>query len=102
SINGTHVIEFYRDLSPDIQVLADARDSGVIVGSVFIAGGGDLRAQGGTPVWRWSATATWRLGAFSMGGSLRCGGAGSDPGLAGRDGDRRRVPPHTIANLSAR
>ena len=102
SINGTHVIEFYRDLSPDIQVLADARDSGVIDGSVFIAGGGDLRAQGGTPEWRWSGTATWRLGAFSMGGSLRYTGAVWDTGLADSDGNRWQVDSHTIANLFAR
>ena len=101
SINGTHVIEFYRDLSPDIQVLADARDSGVIDGSVFIAGGGDLRAQGGTPEWRWSGTATWRLGAFSMGGSLRYRRVW-DTGLAD-DGNRgwTRTPSPAVRALSS-
>ena len=102
AVNGTRVIEFYRDLSPDIQVLADARDAGVIDGSVFIAGGGDLRAQGGTPEWRWSGIATWRMGDFSMGGSLRHTGAAWDTGLSDSDGNQWRVDSHTVANLFAR
>src|SRR5690606_37949913 len=30
AITGTHLIEFYRDRSPDIQALVDARDAGII------------------------------------------------------------------------
>ena len=102
SINGTRVIEFYRDLSPDIQVLADARDAGLIDGSVWIAGGGDLRAQGGTPEWKWSSTVTWRKGGLSMGGSVRYTGAVWDTGLSDSDGNQWRVDSHTIGNLFAR
>ncbi|MGY0561264.1 TonB-dependent receptor [Luteimonas sp. A277] len=102
AVNGTRVIEFYRDLSPDIQVLADARDTGLIDGSVWIAGGGDLIGQNGTPEWKWSSTVTWRRGGLSLGGGVRYTGAVTDTWLSDSDGNQWRIDSHTVANLFGR
>ncbi|MCE7032540.1 TonB-dependent receptor [Lysobacter sp. GX 14042] len=102
TVNGTRVLEFYRDLSPDIQVLADARDAGLIDGSVWVAGGGDLIGQNGMPEWKWSSTATWRLGGLSLGGSVRYTGAVTDTWLSDSDGNQWRIDSQTLANLFGR
>nr|MBO2466952.1 TonB-dependent receptor [Xanthomonadaceae bacterium] len=102
NITGTRVLEFYRDLSPELKVLADARDAGLIDGSVVITGGGDLIGQGGTPEWKWSGTVTWRKGNLTVGGSARYTGSVWDTGLSDSDGNQWRIASQTLGNLFAR
>lgn len=101
AVNGTRVIEFYRERSPALQALADAQAAGQIDGSIVIFGGGDLIGQGGIPEWRWSGSLTWRLGGLSLGGSVRYTSAVWDTGLSDGAG-QWRIESHTVANVHAR
>ena len=71
SLNGTKLIEFYREVSADVQVLIDARAAGVINPSTNIVGGGDLLMINGKPEWKWTGIATWTRNNFQAGLTAR-------------------------------
>lgn len=102
AITGTHLIEFYRDRSPEIQALADAQEAGQIDPTVFIGGGGDLIGQGGRPEWKWTGNFSWNRGPLTLGGSVRYVSAFEDNDLTDDEGRNWRVDSSTRANLFAR
>ncbi len=102
AISGTHLIEFYRDRSPDIQALVDARDAGIINAGTSIGGGGDLIGRNGKPEWKWTGNFTWNKGPVTVGGSVRYISAFSDTFLTDDDGNDWEVESSTFANLFAR
>src|SRR5690606_35375628 len=71
ALNGTRLIEYYREVSPAIQELLDAREAGIINAATSIGGGGDLIMVDGKPKWKWSGTLNWTLGNFQAGLSAR-------------------------------
>lgn len=70
-VNGTRLIEFYREVSPDVQVLVDARNAGTINAATSIVGGGDLLMINGKPKWKWTGIAVWSIGNFQTGLTAR-------------------------------
>ncbi|MCD7097195.1 TonB-dependent receptor [Stenotrophomonas sp. MMGLT7] len=102
ALNATHLIEFYRDVSPDIAVLIAARDAGVIDASTYIAGGGNLIGQDGKPEWKGSATLTWNHRGLTVGGSARYVGRFTDTGLSDADGNYWQVKAQTLGNAFVR
>jgi len=71
ALNGTRLIEFYREVSPDVQVLMDARAAGTINASTSIVGGGDLLMVNGKPKWKWTGISTWSMGGLQVGLTAR-------------------------------
>lgn len=98
AIDATRLIEFYRDVSPDIAVLIAARDAGVIDASTYIAGGGNLIGQDGKPEWKGSATLTWSHRGFTVGGSARYVGRFIDTGLSDDEGNYWQVKAQMLGN----
>ncbi|WP_078059656.1 TonB-dependent receptor [Xanthomonas massiliensis] len=98
AINATHLIEFYREPSPDIAALIAARDAGLINASTYIAGGGNLIGQDGNPEWKASATLTWNYANWTVGGTARYVGTFIDTGLSDDDGNYWKVKAQTLGN----
>ncbi len=67
STNVAYLLKYFRDASPDIQVLIDARAAGTINEDTIIPEGGDLVRDDGFPRWRASGSLTWKLGQFTAG-----------------------------------
>lgn len=67
SANAAYLLKYFRDASPDIQTLLDARAAGTINIDTIIPEGGSLVRQDGMPRWRGSASLTWNLGQFTAG-----------------------------------
>lgn len=65
--NVAYLLKYYRDASPDIQLLIDARNAGTINQDTIIPEGGDLVRDDGFPRWRASGSLTWKLGQFTAG-----------------------------------
>lgn len=86
ALNGTRLIEYYREVSPAIQELLDAREAGIINAATSIGGGGDLIMVDGKPKWKWSGTLNWTLGNFQAGLSARYVGNFYDTALQYPDG----------------
>ncbi len=101
-LDGTHLIEFYREPSPDIQVLLDARAAGVINPATIISGGGDLLAINGNPEWKWSGSLLWNLRNLSAGASVRYVGNLYNDSVADDSGGYWEVDSHSVTNLFAR
>lgn len=66
--NAAYLLEYFRDASPDIQTLLDARAAGQINIDTIIPAGGSLLRLDGLPKWRGSAALTWKLGQVTAGG----------------------------------
>ncbi|MGV8959369.1 MAG: TonB-dependent receptor [Stenotrophomonas sp.] len=98
SVTGTHLIEFYRQRSPALQALEDAKSGGLVDPSIFVTGGGDLIGNGGNPEWKWSGTLTWRYQQLSVGASARYASSFVETGLALADGTPWTVKSQTLAN----
>ncbi len=86
AVNGTRLIEYYREISPAIQELIDARDAGIINAATSIGGGGNLLMLDGKPKWKWTGSLTWTLGNFQAGASARYVGNYYDTALQYSDG----------------
>ena len=86
TVNGSRLIEFYREVSPAIQELIDAREAGVINAATSIGGGGDLIMRDGKPRWRWTGTLMWGKGNFQAATSARHIGNFYDTSLQYSDG----------------
>jgi len=86
AVNGSKLIEYYREVSPAIQELIDARDSGLINAATAISGGGDLIMLNGKPRWRWTGTLIWEHGNFQAGTTARYIGNYYDTALQYDDG----------------
>ena len=98
SVTGTHLIEFYRQRSPALQALEDAKSAGLVDPSIRITGGGDLIGNGGNPEWKWSGTLTWRYQQLSVGASARYASSYVENGLTLADGTPWTVKSQTLAN----
>ena len=86
AINGTKLLEFYREVSPDVQVLMDARSAGTINPSTNLVGGGDLLMIDGKPQWKWTGILTWNLGNLQAGLTGRYTGTYYETFLRDTDG----------------
>lgn len=98
SVTGTHLIEFYRQRSPALQALEDAKGTGLVDPSIRITGGGDLIGNGGNPEWKWSGTLTWRYRQLSVGATARYASSYVDNFLTLSDGTPWTVQSQTLAN----
>ena len=67
SLNAAYLLTYFRDASPDIQTLIDARDAGLINIDTDIPEGGEFVRIDGFPKWRASGSLTWKLGQFTAG-----------------------------------
>ncbi|MCS4233730.1 TonB-dependent receptor [Stenotrophomonas sp. BIGb0135] len=97
-INGTRLIEFYRDRSPALQALEDAKATGLVDPSIAITGGGDLIGDGGNPKWKWSGNLTWRYQNVTVGASARYASSYHETSLTLADGTPWTVKSQTLAN----
>ncbi|MCL7714084.1 TonB-dependent receptor [Stenotrophomonas mori] len=98
SVTGTHLIEFYRQRSPALQALEDAKAGGLVDPSIRITGGGDLIGNGGNPEWKWSGTLTWRYQQLSVGATARYASSYVENSLVLSDGTPWTVKSQTLAN----
>lgn len=98
SLTGTRLIEFYRDRSPALQALEDAKASGLVDPSIGVVGGGNLIGDGGNPEWKWTGMLTWRHQNLSAGLTARYTSAFDDTNLALADGTNWKVASHTVTN----
>lgn len=98
SLAATRLIEFNRERSPALQVLEDAKASGLVDPSISITGGGSQIGMGGNPEWKWTSNVTWRLGDWSVGGILRYVSSFEDDNLTLSNGTNWKVSSQTIAN----
>ncbi len=98
SVTGTHLIEFYRQRSPALQALEDAKATGLVDPSIRITGGGDLIGNGGNPEWKWAGTLTWRYQQLSVGATARYSSSYVENGLTLADGTPWTVKSQTLAN----
>lgn len=101
-LNGTKLIEFYREPSADIQQILDARDAGIISQETIITGGGDLVGIDGKPEWKWSGSLLWNLGKVSAGASVRYVGTLYDDTVVNSRGEYWEVASHSVTNVFAR
>lgn len=99
SFNAAYLDRFYREPSPDIAALIEARENGEINPGTAITGGGDLVRQNSRPQWRWSASLNWRYDQFSVGAFTRYVGDVEDTGLVDAEGERWLVDSQLTANL---
>jgi iron complex outermembrane recepter protein len=102
SINGTRLIEFYREVSPAIQELMDARDAGLINAATVISGGGDLIMVNGKPRWKWTGNLIWTKGDLQLGTTARYTGNFYDTGLQYPDGSYWEPGSSTYWNAFAK
>ncbi len=98
TLNGTRLIEFYRQRSPALQALEDAKATGLVDPSIRVTGGGNLIGNGGNPQWKWSSTLTWRYQQLSVGASARYSSSFVENGLVLADGTPWTVKSQTLAN----
>jgi len=74
------------EVSPAIQELIDARDTGLINAATAITGGGDLIMLNGKPRWRWTGTLIWEHANIQAGTTARYIGNYYDTALQYDDG----------------
>ncbi|HET8897912.1 MAG TPA: TonB-dependent receptor, partial [Rhodanobacteraceae bacterium] len=98
SLNATRLIEFYRDRSPALQALEDAKNEGLVDPSIRVYGGGNFIGNGGNPKWKWTGVATWRGQDWSAGFTARHVGSFVENGLVLEDGTPWTVKSHTQTN----
>ena len=98
SVTGTHLLEFYRERSPALQALEDAKGAGLVDPSISITGGGNLIGDGGNPQWKWTSMLTWQYKQVSVGATARYTSAFTDTGLTLADGTSWTVKSQTLAN----
>jgi len=67
SANAAYLLKYFRDVSPDIRVLLEARAAGDINIDTVIPEGGNQIRMDGFPKWRGSTSLTWKLGQFTAG-----------------------------------
>lgn len=101
-LNGTRILEFYREVSPAMQEMIDARDAGIINAATPITGGGDLIMINGKPRWKWSGNLIWSLGGFQAGATARYTGNYYDTALQYPDGRYWEPGSSTYWNMFAR
>lgn len=101
NFNAAHLIRFYRQPSPGIAALLDARASGQINAGTTITGGGDLVKRDGRPDWKWSVSATWRYEQFTVGAFTQYVGEVNDNDLIDPAGIPWEVDSQLSANLYA-
>lgn len=99
AVNGTHLVEFYRDVSPAIGELLAAREAGLLDPSTWISGGGNLIGQNGMPEWKWTGSLSWNYQQLTLGGSARYNSAYSDTGLTDVAGNSWKVDSQVLANV---
>lgn len=98
SANVAYLMTYFRDASPDIQVLADARAAGLINQDTIIPAGGDLVRDDGFPRWRASGSLTWKLGQFTAGAFVSHRSSVIDDDIS-VSGQNLTVKPYTTASL---
>lgn len=101
AFNAAHLIKFYRQPSPAIAELLEARAAGEINAGTTITGGGDLIRQDGRPEWKWSASATWRYNQFTVGAFTQYIGDVEDLDLTDSTGSNWVIDSQITANLYA-
>ena len=96
--NAAYLLKYFRDASPDIQTLLDARAAGTINVDTIIPEGGSLIRQDGLPKWRGSASLTWKLGQFTAGGFVSYTGSVLDNDIS-VNGENLLLKAYTTGNL---
>ena len=96
--NAAYLLKYFRDVSPDIQVLLDARAAGDINIDTVIPEGGDQIRLDGFPKWRGSGSLTWKLGQFTAGGFVSYTGSVIDNDIS-INGENLKVKAYTTASL---
>ena len=96
--NAAYLLKYFRDVSPDIQVLVDARAAGEINIDTIIPEGGSLIRDDGFPKWRGSTALTWKLGQFTASGFASYVGSVIDDDIS-VGGVNLRLGDYITANL---
>lgn len=98
TMNAAYLLEYFRDVPPDIQALLDARAAGTINQDTVIPESSDRVRMDGFPEWRGSASLTWRLGQFTTGGFINYTGSVIDNDIS-VGGQNLLIKPYTTASL---
>ncbi|MCA0208469.1 MAG: TonB-dependent receptor [Proteobacteria bacterium] len=98
SANAAYLLKYFRDVSPDIRVLLDARAAGDINIDTVIPEGGNQVRRDAFPKWRGSASLTWKLGQFTAGGFVSYTGSVIDNDIS-IGGENLIVKAYTTASL---
>src|SRR3546814_15605818 len=83
--NAAYLLKYFRDVSPDIQILLDARAAGDINIDTVIPEGGDQIRRDQFPKWRGSGSLTWKLGQFPAGGFVNYTGSRTEERRVGHE-----------------
>jgi iron complex outermembrane recepter protein len=99
--NVAYLLEYFRDVSPDIQALIDARDAGVIDSGTIIPESANQIRDDGFPKWRATGSLTWNLGQFTAGASVRYVGSVIDDDITSDDASAQNLllKAYTTASL---
>ncbi|MCJ2185751.1 TonB-dependent receptor plug domain-containing protein [Novosphingobium beihaiensis] len=97
-INAAYLLKYFRNVSPEVQALLDARSAGQIDVDTVIPEASDQIRQGGFPKWRGSTSLTWNLGQVTMGGFVDYTSSIMDTAIT-VSGQNLRLDSYTTANL---
>ncbi len=99
NFDATYMDKFSQTPPPAVQALFDARASGQINAATPLTDPGDQLRVNGKPEWKWTGTATWRMGPWQVGGAVIYTGSVLDTGFLATDGTPYEVDSQTVANL---
>jgi iron complex outermembrane recepter protein len=99
SINASRLLEFERQPGPQVDALVAARAAGEINAATPLPEGQDLIEADGRPKWRGTASLTWKLGKFQLGGFARYIGKVNETGFVDATGNPWVVDDTLTFNL---
>ena len=86
TLNAAHLLRFDQEPSPIAQEIIDAQASGEITSGFIVDGANGLLEQNGNPLWRATASFSWRLDGFGAGVFARYVGSVKDTSATLSDG----------------
>lgn len=99
NFNAAKLLKYYRAPDTVLAEIIAAQEAGEINAAVPITGGGDVIRQDGRPRWRFSATATWRSGPFTVGAFTNYIGSVEETGTVDADANVWIVDSQLTHNL---
>ena len=100
-VNAARLLEFYQVPNETVQSLIDAQADGTIDGFINVVGAQSLIEENGRPMWRGSASVTWRYNGFGLGYFGSYVGAVTDTSASLANGTRWRVKDYVTHSLYA-
>lgn len=101
SLNASRLLQFDREPGPQVDALVAARAAGQINAATPLPEGQDLIEDNGRPKWRGTASLSWSLGKFQLGGFARYVGKVNETGFVDATGNPWVVDDTLTFNLYA-